>query len=506
MRLTSSSLPPTANGNAKAPSHVLAPETRLQNRLSFDFYSALIFITALHGFSALKVVLLLYINFMIALQLPRRAIPAMTWIFNISILFANEFARGYPFSSIAEAVAPLYTPAGSWGKFLDSWGGLMPRWEVLFNITVLRLISFNMDYYWSLDRTRAGSPIEVCLISCSPGNTLHSVISGSADTVKKKQLDPAALSERDRVTIPAPASSYTSFRTYLAYVLYPPLYLAGPILTFNDYISQSTYQPSSITRQRTFLYGIRFLVTLFCMEFLLHTIYVVAISKASPEWSTYTPFQLSMLAYFNLHIIWLKLLIPWRFFRLWSLIDGVDPPENMVRCMSDNYSALAFWRGWHRSYNRWIVRYVYVPLGGGPGGGTSKIRGIINMLIVFTFVALWHDINLRLLAWSWLITLFVLPEILAGMAFPKSRWKDWPNAYRVICGVGAVFNILMMMAANLVGFAVGIDGLKGLAQGIIGSWQGAVFMLAACGALFVGVQVMFEHREEEKRHGIRMKC
>lgn len=242
------------------------------------------------------------------------------------------------------------------------------------------------------------------------------------------------------------------------------------------------------------------------MEFLLHTIYVVAISKSNPDWSTYTPFQLSMLAYFNLHIIWLKLLIPWRFFRLWSLIDGIDPPENMLRCMSDNYSTSSFWRAWHRSYNRWIIRYIYIPLGGGATGGTSKVRGVANMLAVFTFVAIWHDINLRLLLWGWLVVLFVLPEVLATLAFPKSKWKSRPDTYRWLCGIGGVFNVLMMMTANLVGFALGMDGLKGLVSGIIGSWQGGVFMLTACGILFVGVQVMFEHREEELRKGIKMKC
>ena len=240
------------------------------------------------------------------------------------------------------------------------------------------------------------------------------------------------------------------------------------------------------------------------MEFLIHTIYVVAISKSSPDWSTYTPFQLSMLAYFNLHIIWLKLLLPWRFFRLWSLIDGIDPPENVVRCMSDNYSTLAFWRAWHRSFNRWIVRYIYIPLQKSAGG--SKMRMVGNMVAVFTFVALWHDINLKLLAWGWLIVLFVLPEVLATIAFPAKKWKDRPTSYRMLCGVGAVGNVLMMMAANLVGFALGLDGLKGLVDAIIGSWQGAVFMITACGVLFVGVQVMFEHREEEKRKGIKLKC
>ncbi len=79
---------------------------------------------------------------------------------------------------------------------------------------------------------------------------------------------------------------------------------------------------------------------------------------------------------------------------------------------------------------------------------------MFNMLVVFTFVALWHDIQLKLLIWGWLVTLFVLPEVLAGYVFPKRKWQGHEDAYRMICGIGAVGNILMMMAANLVGFAV----------------------------------------------------
>ena len=292
------------------------------------------------------------------------------------------------------------------------------------------------------------------------------------------------MTERDRVSIPASRDDY-SFRNYLAYALYSPLYLAGPILTFNEYISQARYPPRSVSRRRTIQYGLRFLVCLLTMELVLHYIYAVAISHApKPAWSSYSPLQLSMLGFFHLHIIWLKLLLPWRFFRLWALADGVDPPENMVRCMSNNYSALAFWRGWHRSYNRWVVRYIFVPLGGSgrgsSGGGGEKgrlgcismVRTVVNYLAVFTFVALWHDIQLRLLMWGWLVTLFFLPEVLATLAFPARKWQHRPNAYRAICGVGAVGNILMMMTANLVGFAVGLDGLKGLVQGILGSYSG----------------------------------
>lgn len=304
-----------------------------------------------------------------------------------------------------------------------------------------------------------------------------------ADRIKKKQLDPSNLSERDRVDISAHPQDY-SFRNYLAYTLYAPLYLTGPILTFNDYISQSQFKAASVDATRTAYYGVRFLISLLTMEVMLHFIYVVAISKAQPAWDAYTPFQVSMIGYFNLHIIWLKLLLPWRFFRLWALVDGIDPPENMVRCMSDNYSTLAFWRGWHRSFNRWLIRYIYIPLGGSGGPSTKgrwgTVRAIGNMLAVFTFVALWHDIQLRLLIWGWLVTLFVLPEVLAGFAFPKKKWQNRPTAYRLLCGVGAVGNILMMMAANLVGFAIGVDGLQGLIHGIVGSYSGKFPICSNC--------------------------
>ena len=111
---------------------------------------------------------------------------------------------------------------------------------------------------------------------------------------------------------------------------------------------------------------------------------------------------------------------------------------------------------------------------GGPGkkGKWGQFKGLFNLLVIFTFVAMWHDIQLRLLVWGWLIALFVLPETLATSLFPKRKWENHKETYRFMCGIGAVGNILMMMSANLVGFAVGLDGLKGLVQGIAGSYSG----------------------------------
>lgn len=467
--LSSRSVSPKPNGSSTYIS-LADGEARLERRASFDFGWAFLFLVALHGFSAFKILIILYTNFCIATRLPRRYVPAATWIFNISTLFANELADGYKFAKIAAYLSPLdgaatqdTNLAHSWGAWLDSYGGIMSRWEILFNLTVLRLISFNMDYYFSLNM-RGGSPIEVGYRSYRTNS--------NANTHKKKQLDPSNLSERDRIAVPANAKEY-NFRNYLAYAIYAPLYLTGPIITFNDYISQLKYPPASIERSRTIKYGIRFLLCLLCMELLLHFDYCVAISKGDPNWSDYTPAQLSLLSYFNLHVLWLKLLLPWRFFRLWSLIDGIDPPENMLRCLSNNPSTVAFWRGWHRSFNRWNIRYIFIPLGGtSTKTWASTAMTMVNYTAVFTFVALWHDISLNLLVWGWLIVLFMMPEVIAGYLFPRRRWENNLTAYRVLCGVGVVGNLMMMMMANLVGFAVGVDGLKSIIHGIFNDYSG----------------------------------
>lgn len=297
---------------------------------------------------------------------------------------------------------------------------------------------------------------------------------------KKKQLDPANLSERDRIATPASPQDF-SFRNYLAYAIYAPLYLTGPIITFNDYISQQRYQPATLSASRTLKYAIRFALVLLAMELVLHYDYVGAISKSRPDWSSYTPAQISLLSYFNLHIIWLKLLLPWRFFRLWSLVDGIDPPENMLRCVSNNYSTLSFWRGWHRSYYRWLLRYIYIPLGGSSfRSARDAARTVLTYLVVFTFVALWHDIKLNLLIWGWLIVVFFLPEIAAGVLFPRRKWERHPTAYRMLCCVGGVANVLMMISANLVGFAVGLDGLESIVKGIFRDYSGMCCLFPPC--------------------------
>jgi protein-cysteine N-palmitoyltransferase HHAT len=84
----------------------------------------------------------------------------------------------------------------------------------------------------------------------------------------------------------------------------------------------------------------------------------------------------------------------------------------------------------------------------------------------------------------------------------------------------------MLMVANLVGFVIGLEGIRYLGTQLIGTWGGECsyvphnrdywlltepmigigFLFLAIGCLFIGVQIMLEYREEERRSGVYRKC
>ncbi len=346
----------------------ISTSSNYRYRAYFNLVFSICFIAALFGSSALKILIILSINYFISKS--AKFGVAFSWIFCISILFLNDHFKGY-------SLGPL-----------ENFRGLGLRWTVTFNFTILRMISFSMDRNWARNRNNQEfqEHSQSCLECSHPPN----------------------LCKRQRLEKCHDESSY-SYLNYLAYTLYAPLYMAGPIVSFNDFWHQMKHKPASLSKSQTLWYAARWAFAVFLMEVMMHVFHLVAI-KDTKAWIGFSAWQIFLVGFFNLKLIWLKLLIIWRFFRMWAMTDGVETIENMTRCMSNNYSTLEFWRDWHSSYNKWLIRYMYIPMGG------SRYRGI-NMFPLFTFVAIWHDIEGRLLAWGWLIALFMLPEMTATRIF-----------------------------------------------------------------------------------------
>lgn len=453
----------------------------------------------------LKIISIAIINYRLILRWNR---PLINWTFNIVILFLIEWITlPLMFSSTSSFSFRLPFLSSFSSVLMILWKGLLPRWNVTFNFTLLRLLSFSLDYHAS--NGRDGDKIQ------------WKQIKDHCEKCEKCSLDPNAFSNSQSLHLFPSLTSFQSsspsifssmafscsscekyriicnpkswdLESYLAYLFYIPLFLAGPIITFNDFTNQSRngkneeYYYSRSNWKKILFYTIRWIVAFFLLEIMMHLFHVIAI-KDSYSWrNNFTPPQFAVLGFWNLKIIWLKLLIIWRFFRLVAMIDGIQVGENMIRCMCNNYSGLGFWRGWHRTFNQWIIRYIYIPLGG------SKTVWW-NIWIVFGFVAIWHDIQLRLLIWGWLICLFLIPEFLISkLGAGSNRW---------ISGIGAASNIFLMMTANLVGFVIGPKDMKIIIESF-NSREGILYLISFWCCFYAASQIMFEWRRGEDKQGL----
>lgn len=81
-------------------------------------------------------------------------------------------------------------------------------------------------------------------------------------------------------------------------------------------------------------------------------------------------------------------------------------------------SITEFWRRWHISLGTWFRDYVYIPLG---GNRTTKLRHIINILIVWALTGIWHGAGWTFMSWGvYFGVLLILEKYIFGKALEKA--------------------------------------------------------------------------------------
>jgi D-alanyl-lipoteichoic acid acyltransferase DltB (MBOAT superfamily) len=246
---------------------------------------------------------------------------------------------------------------------------------------------------------------------------------------------------------------------YVAYLSYFPLYVAGPISSFNGFVAHQHVPQGTVNGVWLVRYALRGVLSWWLMG--------VLISVTAISWLMHNPAYVSQFDIFDqasvlilmLGFLWLKFNIMWKFFRFWALLDGVDAPENMQRCFASTTTIANFWRDWHASFNQWIVRYMYVPL----GGARAKAWSIVP---IFAFVALWHDVNIKMALWAAIMCVTFVAEVTVTSTI-KKRFGSVvhrvsmlpPDASLAILvrlavyGLGALSTFALIIA-NLVGFGM----------------------------------------------------
>lgn len=186
-----------------------------------------------------------------------------------------------------------------------------------------------------------------------------------------------------------------SLGEYLAFIFFFPTMVAGPIKRFQDFVpclrQPTTDWPTDWNRGVTrILTG---LVKKFAVADLLTSVtdhlnrgdiaqaerWVLPLWLFAYGWKIYFDFS----AYSDIAIGSGRLF-------------GIKIPENFdwpyARC-----NITEFWRHWHMSLYKWLVDYVFIPLGGSRGGRAFVCR---NIMIVMLVSGVWHGAGLNFVVWG----------------------------------------------------------------------------------------------------------
>lgn len=468
-----------------------------------------------------------------------RACMAIMWMWHITILFVNFHADGYRFAWFGLS-------------FLDGVYAPVMRWGIQYNMSVLRMIAFNNDYWEALAdgparRERAWSKHDRCCVECAvirDGSRHISPTGGQAESLRCYKC---------RTECPRPLEEY-NLLSYLAFMFYPPLFIAGPMSSFNAYVSHMHYPTRAVTGVAVMRYGLRFLANAVAHAAMMHYCWITALlysrppnpdgaaqaviaaahnlnntaagpiaegdvgvvaaaftavlssttatttmtTTGAPEQQSalllLTYSQRSVLFLIALAFLWSKFNVFWKFFRFIALLDGYDVPEDMKRCFANTVNIQGFWRDWHASFNLWIVRYMYIPMGG-------RQRVALSIFPIFFFIAIWHDIELRLLVWALFMSVFMVPEVVITTFFASkntcvAKVKRRALLYRSMRIGATVFNMLLLILVNLIGFSIGMsgtqEGFSRIFSSITGTFAVATVFFFSCGAI-----VAIQTRDQE---------
>lgn len=205
-----------------------------QNKLyliPFNLVFSALMLSGLHGSSCIKILIILTLNYVIAKSCKGSKFgPLLTWVFNGAVLFANDRYNGYRFGDLSSGIqflvcAPLSSVLS------------------LFNRRRTRTPAFTRDGISASispcsDLCRSTWTITGHVILKSPlRSVLLALLSKYILNTCVQQVNPRNMSEKERQNFAHPKSMFT-YLNFLSYVLYPPLYIAGPIMTFNDYLWQ----------------------------------------------------------------------------------------------------------------------------------------------------------------------------------------------------------------------------------------------------------------------------
>jgi alginate O-acetyltransferase complex protein AlgI len=204
----------------------------------------------------------------------------------------------------------------------------------------------------------------------------------------------------------------------LAYVLFFPHLIAGPILRPIELIPQLEHP------RPAFAFRTAFAVAIFTLGLIKKLIVADPVAEVVDAVYAKAALPSGMEALFAIYGFAAQIYCDFSGYTDMAIglamLMGARLPNNFARpyCAS---SIIEFWRRWHITLSFWLRDYLYIPLGGNRLGRT---REVINIIITMALGGLWHGANWTFVVWG------ILHGV--GVSFVHIVRRALPNATKRI--------------------------------------------------------------------------
>lgn len=183
---------------------------------------------------------------------------------------------------------------------------------------------------------------------------------------------------------------------YLAYILYFPKILMGPLVEPVDFICQLNDGTKKKIDWDNLAYGIKIFSFGLFKKLMIADVFAVVVSWGYSNIEIPTAMDWILIMLFYTFEIYFDFSGYSDMAVGTSLMLNIELPINF----DSPYKALSirdFWKRWHISLTKFFTKYIYIPLGGSKKG---KIVTYVNTVVVFLISGIWHGANWNFILWG----------------------------------------------------------------------------------------------------------
>ena len=153
-----------------------------------------------------------------------------------------------------------------------------------------------------------------------------------------------------------------------------------------------------------------------------------------------------------------------------AMLLGIRLPNNFMQPYCAG-SIIHFWRRWHMTLSFWLRDYLYIPLGGNRGG---RLREIRNIMITMALGGLWHGASWTFVIWG------ILHGLAVSVVHAAREILHWTWLDRVPRWFGVLLTFHFVTLAWVFFRAPGLGRAADILSGAVtGSWAGTPGYLSA---------------------------